>query len=1316
MLHRAKRGGKPAKVRRPRFQLEVETLEQRCLLNAGSLDFSFGQNGVANLPGDGAVRAIVVEGDGKLLVLDQSFAGYDVFRLNTDGSLDTTFGNQGEVSAAFGSGTVVVGLGILPDGRIVVGGGHGFQPGANNPDETQPAVFYVDVACFNSDGMVDSTFGNAGVAEVAFGGDASSPSNIIPAGFAVAPDGRMVVAATSGGALAVVRLNTDGSLDQGFGGSGVISASLGADAQAGGVAVQSDGKIIASGFGAGQFQVLRFKSDGSSDVSFGVNGAFSTALSGSGLAGSRLAFDPASGMIVVSADTLTHPYSYLIWPETHLTLWRLQADGQPDATFGTDGQLSPSQDLYSEQPSFHTLALQDDGKILVAGLQGGTAFVTRYNADGSLDLSFGNGGSLESSSAWWSGNASPWPGIALQGDGKVVLASETTTYQDLLVSQNPVVSRFDVDSDIRPTPFGSEDALRQYLIEQAVQAYSGEFGQRGWPDPYFVVPRGGAILPGVALFAANAATTNAAPSYSTTNTQVSGVDEGDTVKTDGKHLYVLANNNLVILDAWPAADLSTLSTTALQGTPVAEYLDGDRLTVIADDWQSSPASDNLPPTYNPWYESSFHPLVHVTVYDVSDPTAPVVVQQTTLDGAYTSSRAIGDTVYVAVSNSNLSLPGPQLIQLSDDSYVYETEAAYRARMEALPLDSILPHYTTQTADSKVAQSGVLTDAADIFRPALPGDNNLVSLVALDLTGTAVGPTSSVSFLTSYGATLYAAPDNFYLMTSRWSYDGMYTFIDKLSLAGGSITLTATGEVPGSIINQFAVGEDGAYLDIATTSGSWNAPTSRIYVLAQTDAALNIVGQTGELAPGEAIYSVRFLGDHAFVSTFKQMDPLFAVDLSNPTAPRIAGTLEISGYTAYLQAIDATHLIGIGEDVDPNTLQSKGLDISLFDISDLANPILLSRYEVSTSGPAWRSQFGFHMLANLDYHAITYYADSQTLTLPFTMNQSWPSWPEGELGVASAVMRPDLIVAGGTEPNWGFGRFVSHADQLVLHVDAASGTLTLDGEISDTSSIQRGVFIGSMLYSISDSSVQVHDLGDLTMLVAQVALPGASTVPPGPVQFWDPPMLPPVVIKPIYVVLPLPPVQGGSDPKTPTVPSDPIGPLVYPFVGPVAQPGSRSQAPLAEHPSPVPVIAPVPTTSTRSTEQAIAPAVGLSAAPVIVSPTIAAGSTITSAISAATQPGNQLSVVLPFLQRDSIFAPRDGRDQSVPGGSLLTGPASTANSLDLGGLAVPQEFPEANPGGFGQTSAPSSSALIVTDVFFDALGQGDAEAVIELAGW
>lgn len=562
--------------------------------------------------------------------------------------------------------------------------------------------------------------------------------------------------------------------------------------------------------------------------------------------------------------------------------------------------------------------------------------------------------------------------------------------------------------------FESEAAFKQCLIDQAVLRYSRYFGKG-------VAPATDWLLRTQSALATLLDSANSNVGYSKANTQEIGVEDGDIVKTDGTRLYLLSCDKLLVLDTNADGSHLCLSETPLHGVLQAEYLHGDRLTVIAQDAA----------------------VVTVTVFDVSDGAAPRELQRTDIEGLYNDSRAIGSKVYVAVNYVPcLPLPNYTIAHTATGvKYVYESESAYRARLQSISLDNLLPHYTTRWSDCDGAheQHALLALPESIYRPRIQGESTLASLVVFDAEGSA-GPTDCASLMTSPMTTLCASHDSFYLV-SRHFHNDIWTYIDKLHVNGetGDLELTATGRVRGRILDQCSVSANDSYLYIATTSGRGINTSNNVFVLQECDGALAIVGRLRNLARGEAICSVRFVCDHVYFCTFRHVDPLFSVDLSDPTHPVVTGRLKMAGYNDYLQAIDCTHLVGIGQ-------VNGQFQISFFDVADPQHPTLLGRYLVAPQGLAWSS-------AEFDHHAITY--DERTHTLVLTVS-----------GVS----------------NWNY-----YSAQLVCHLDVDWGVLQWQGLVTDDTEIRRGVFVDNLLYSISDTSVQVHCLSDLATPVAQVAL-------------------------------------------------------------------------------------------------------------------------------------------------------------------------------------------------------------------------------------
>ena len=470
---RRRRPERASTIRRRRFQPRLEFLEDRRLLIAGTVDLTFGNLGVTAPDNDASAVAIVAEGDGKILLLDQTQAGYNLLRFNTDGTLDATFGDQGKVTATLGPGTAVSALGVLSDGSIEVAG----QASTNQQSS-------LEVARFNYNGTPDTTFGNSGLAQFTLGDGTASSLNFAAQDMVIDASGDVVVDGTSGNALAVVRLNAAGNLDDSFGSNGMVTATLGGAAQAGGLALQPGGQIVVTGFVGNNLAVVRYNGDGSLDTTFG-NGGFVSTCRCRGRPWLARMWPLAPAMERSWWLQTPSPASNPKWSPgagtDQFLLFRFNADGSPDAGFGQQGEVSSSSEYYvysADQQIGHSVAVQEDGEILVTGDSyfSGT-FVSRYAADGSLDPTFGNGGGVSLSTDWGNTGLAIAPALAIQGDGQLVVASDSSTWDGVAHQTGVVVTRLQATSDLRPQQFGSEDAFRQYLIDKTVQQYSSLFGK-----------------------------------------------------------------------------------------------------------------------------------------------------------------------------------------------------------------------------------------------------------------------------------------------------------------------------------------------------------------------------------------------------------------------------------------------------------------------------------------------------------------------------------------------------------------------------------------------------------------------------------------------------------------------------------------------------------------------------------------------------------------------------------------------------------------------------------------------------------------------
>ena len=591
--------------------------------------------------------------------------------------------------------------------------------------------------------------------------------------------------------------------------------------------------------------------------------------------------------------------------------------------------------------------------------------------------------------------------------------------------------------------FESAEALSQFLITDALQRWSGLFGQSGWAR----VATGSDSSP-LGLAVAN--------SYSETNVQVTGVDEGDTVETDGNYIYVLSGKKLTIVDARSTDTLSVTGQVSFDEQPVAEYLLGDRLAVLS--------YANYYPTFGdlrvntvgmsimPMWDQHFT----LSIIDVSDRAAPHVEQKTVFDGNLVDSRVIDNTLVLA-SSHDFYLPAPQW---SQSTSTYETQAEYLARVEGQVLDLALPHYKNYGSDGQLALSGLLSEATDVYQPTAASHERLTSVTMVDLAADATTRPNSVSVPTAWWNQAFVTPTTAYLFQSDWSSTGERTQIYKFDLDAAAHTATpaAQGSLPGRLLNQFSADEYQGDLRVATTSGWGLSATNGLYVLRSGGVSLNVVGQLEGIAVGESIFSARFVGPQAFLVTFRRIDPLFTIDLSDPTAPQLTGELFSPGYSSYLHTVGDGLLVGLGKYVDPATGRETSAQISLFNVADPAQPQLADRLLIDPGNYSW-------LTVGYDHHAFAYYPESHVLTVPISGMSGTPLW----------VFRVNVAAAVGDAP--------------------ATAKLELLGTIAHSSGVQRSVQIGDRLFAVSDTAVSAHEILHPDVVLAKVAFNPYVDVPP-----------------------------------------------------------------------------------------------------------------------------------------------------------------------------------------------------------------------------
>lgn len=390
--------------------------------------------------------------------------------------------------------------------------------------------------------------------------------------------------------------------------------------------------------------------------------------------------------------------------------------------------------------------------------------------------------------------------------------------------------------------------------------------------------------------------------YSKTNIHEKGVDEADIVKTDGKYIYIAETSgtvHIVETDGKTMKKASEIEIENLNERLEEIYVDGDILNIVACGAETTLEEEET----EDYYAMKRRERVKLYTYDISDRKHPKQTGIVTQDGSYRDSRKVGDYVYLFTS--------------------------YMAKIQGTEEDS---DYIPVVQEKEIL-------AEDICMPS--EIMNSTYLVVSSVNVEKPNEVKDKKAILSAAEYFYASTENIYISNTLWTDSGDVTQIMKYHYENGYIMAVAAGEVHGRPNDQFSFSENDGYLRVVTLEWA-EQPVTHLYVL---DEKLNLCGKIEDLAPGETLRSSRFMGDTGYFVTFKNMDPLFSVDLSDPENPKILGELKITGFSEYLNFWGEDKLLGLGYEVEPDSGETKGIKLSMFDISDPTDVKEVNKYVI-----------------------------------------------------------------------------------------------------------------------------------------------------------------------------------------------------------------------------------------------------------------------------------------------------------------------------------------------------------------------------------
>ena len=584
--------------------------------------------------------------------------------------------------------------------------------------------------------------------------------------------------------------------------------------------------------------------------------------------------------------------------------------------------------------------------------------------------------------------------------------------------------------------------------------------------------------------------------YSTTNNQVTGVDEPDFIKNDSKYIYIVSGNTITIIDGYPGESAKVILKTAID----VEYqyienmfLNNNRLVIFYNDQ----SKEEIIPEFDFMPRPTYQPITHVMIIDISDKQNLKILKDYSIDGNFSQARMIGDNVYF-VTNSYIDYQFPRFPVIFENSKkIMNPDAFYFENSEEMTNFNTITalniiDYTINSETFLSGYSGTFYVSEKNFY--ITYQQNIPYRFYQDLAKEKFFEVILPLFSNEIQAQINVIYENDKTDSEKWAeiseileshYDKMNkqekeelfkkinleiskfdarvqqefnkTIIHKISIDETNLEYVAKGSVPGRLLNQFSLDENKDKLRVATTLEYYldNQGMTRTNGIYNLDKNLELVGSLENVAKDESIFSARFMGDRLYLVTFQQIDPFFVIDLSSDT-PTILGELKIPGFSNYLHPFDKNTIIGLGRDTkisEDNRVEQLGIKIALYDVQDVNNPQEVSKFVIGDSSS--------YSEATYNHKAFFFDKTRNVISIPISEDIKSTS-----SGFAPNYQRWNGFYIFSIDKNIELKGTIEHSDNSQGYYGFSNS---------------RTFFIDETLYTVSNSKLKINNIEDLVPL-------------------------------------------------------------------------------------------------------------------------------------------------------------------------------------------------------------------------------------------